>query len=58
MKYDKMWYELKEQLMNCKNCGEMNIEDLLHIMNRIEIDTNKESNKTLFDLASRTHPNT
>lgn len=46
MKYDKMWYKFKEQLMNLKNCGEMTIDELLTIMNRIEVDENKEVNKS------------
>lgn len=48
MKYDKMWYEFKEQLMNLKNCGEATIDELLTIMNRIEVEQNKEVNKKLY----------
>lgn len=58
MKYDRMWYIFKEELMQMHGGGAMNIEDLLCMMNRIEIEENKNHNKKLLDFGMRIHPNT
>ena len=49
MMYDRMWYIFKEELMQMHGGGAMNIEDLLCMMNRIEIEENKNNNKKLLD---------
>lgn len=54
MKYDKMWYKFKEDLMNMSKCGEVNVDDLLMIMNRIEVEENRENDKPLISLKPRT----
>ena len=57
MMYDRMWYIFKEELMQMHGGGgAMNIEDLLCMMNRIEIEEN--NNKKLLDFGMRMHPNT
>lgn len=58
MMYDRMWYIFKEELMQMHGGGAMNIEDLLCMMNRIEIEENKNNNKKLLDFGMRMHPNT
>lgn len=58
MMYDRMWYIFKEELMQMHGGRAMNIEDLLCMMNRIEIEENKNNNKKLLDFGMRMHPNT
>ena len=58
MMYDRVWYIFKEELMQMHGGGAMNIEDLLCMMNRIEIEENKNNNKKLLDFGMRMHPNT
>lgn len=58
MNYQRMWFAMKEFLLDGKGKGEMLVDDLIDEMYKIEICENEECIKTLFDLVNKNHPNT
>lgn len=55
MKYNMMWYALKEYLLDIKeDSKELSLDEVISEMNRLEIYENKESNKSLFDVKNIT----
>lgn len=52
MRYDKIWYEFKEYLLNVPDNYVLEPKRLVEQMDRLEISSHKETNKTIFDIMS------
>ena len=58
MNYQRMWFAMKNFLLDGKGKGEMLVDDLIETMCRIEICEDKECNKNIFNFDKKIHPNT